>query len=190
VRLLLGEKQIQPDQQDANYGQTALSWAAGNGHEGVVRLFLDLQFVNTGSRNRDCGEVVQTAGLPFSERNVNPDSSDRHGRTPLSHAAGNGNEGVVQLMLGRKDVNPDSSSKSNQTPLSWAARNGHEGIVKLLLGRKDVNPDTLGTAYGQTPLSWAAKKGHEGTVKLLLGREDINPNSSGKSALVGCRERV
>jgi len=40
VKLLLQEKDIQPDQQDANYDRTALSWAAGNGHEGIVKLLL------------------------------------------------------------------------------------------------------------------------------------------------------
>jgi len=37
VRLLLREKHIQPDPQDASYGRTALSWIAENGHEGSVR---------------------------------------------------------------------------------------------------------------------------------------------------------
>ena len=72
--------------------------------------------------------------LLLGRGDVNPDSLDKYGQTPLSLAAMRGHEGIVKLLLGREDVNPDSSSKSGRTPLSWAAENGHEGIAKLLLG--------------------------------------------------------
>ena len=182
VRLLLRKQHIQPDQQDCYNGRTALSWAAGNGHEGVVRLFLGLQFVNPGSIGRWWGKAARVMGLLFGGRYVDPNSSSRYGRTPLSWAAENGHEGIVKLLLGRKDVDPDTpDTMYGQTPLSRAAERGHEGIVSLLLGRKDVNPDTPDTISCQTPLSWAAQKGHEGIVKLLLGRKDVNPDSSSQS---------
>ena len=38
---------------------------------------------------------------------VNPDKPANDGRTSLSHAAGNGYEGVVELLLGREEVNSD-----------------------------------------------------------------------------------
>ena len=45
----------------------------------------------------------------FLERGeVNPDSPDQSDQTPLSHAAGSGNEGVVNLLLERGDVNTNS----------------------------------------------------------------------------------
>ena len=176
VRLLLRNKNIQLDQRDTNYGRTALSWAARYRHEGVVRLFLGLQFANPRSIGHLWGKVPQVASLLFGRRYVNPNSSSKSGQTPLSWAAGNGHEGTVKLLLGRKDVNPDiPDTWDGQTPLSWAAENGHEGVVKLLLGRKDVNPNSLNKS-GRTPLSWAAKNGHEGIVKLLLERKDVNPN--------------
>jgi len=177
VRLLLGNKHIEPDQQDTNYGRTALSWAAGNGYEGVVRLFLGPRFVNPGTLGRWWGKAPRVAGLLFSSRYVNPDSSSESGRTPLSWAAENGHEGVVKLLLAREDVSPNSISKSGLTPLPWAAMNGHEGTVKLLLRRDDVNPDIPDRGYGRTPLSWAAGNGHEGIVKLLLGRGDVSPDA-------------
>jgi len=174
VKLLLREKHIRPDQQDANSGRTAFSWAAGNGHEGVVRLFLG-QSVH-GWR----GKARREARLLFGRRYVDPDSLSKSGATPLSWAAGNGCEGVVELLLGRKDVSPDTpDTRCGQTPLSRAAEQGHEGIVKLLLGREDVNPNSS-SEHGRTPLLWAAMNGCEGVVKLLLWREDVNPNSSGE----------
>jgi len=177
VRLLLREKHIRPDRQDTNDGRTALSWAAENGHEGVVRLFLGSQFVDPGSIGRRWGRAPQVAGLLFGRRYVNPDSSSKSGRTPLSWATGNGHEGIVKRLLRRKDVNPNiPNTKYGRTPLSYAAGRGHEGIVKLLLEREDLNPDIPDTEKGRTPLSLAAGKGHEGIVKLLLEREDLNPD--------------
>jgi len=178
VRLLLRKKHIQPDQQDANHQRTALSWAAGNGHEGVVRLFLEPQFVNPGSVGRRWGKAARAVDHFLGGRYVNPNSSSKHGRTPLSWAVENGHEGLVKLLLERKDVKPDTrDTKYGQTPLLWAAEKGHEGIVRLLLGRTDVNPDSPDTESGRTPLAWAARNGHEGIAKLLLGLKDVNPET-------------
>ena len=156
VDVLFSGRYLNPDSA-SKYGQTPLSLAAQNGHEGIVKLLL-------------------------GRGDVNPDSSDGDGGTPLSWAAKNGHEGIAKLLLRRKDVNPSTlDTFFGRTPLSWAAKNGHEGIVKLLLGREDVNPDILDQIYGQTSLSWAAGNGHEGIVKLLLGREDVNPDISNES---------
>ena len=176
VKLLLEEKNIQPDQQRRGDRRTALSWAAGCGHERVVRLFLGSQFINPGRIGRLRGASV-VVGKLFSQRYVNPDSSSANLRTPLSWAAGDGHEGIVKLLLERKDVNPNTLDEDSRTPLWRAAQKGHEGLVKLLLNRKDVNPDTPDTEAGQRPLSWAAENGHEGIVKLLLDRKDVNPNA-------------
>jgi ankyrin repeat protein len=53
--------------------RTPLYWAAGGGHEAVVRLLVE----------RD---------------DVEADSKDGSGRTPLSRAAGQGHEVVVKLL--------------------------------------------------------------------------------------------
>jgi len=178
VELLLQQKVIQPDQPDTGDGRTALSWAAGNGHEGIVRLFLGPRFVNPGRIGRWLGKAPREAGLLFSRRYVNPDSSSESDRTPLSWAAENGRDGIVKLLLGRRDVNPDTpDSMYGRTPLSYAAENGHEGVMKILLEQKDVNPDSL-SKFGQTPLSLAAENGHEGVVKILLERKDVHPDSA------------
>ena len=142
ARLLLRQRHIRPDQQDANAGRTALSWAAGNGHEGIVRLFLEPQFVNRGTIDPRSGKAARVVSALFGGRYVNPDFPDtEYGRTPLSWAAGNGHEGALKLLLGRKDVNPNSSSKSGQTPLMLATENGHDRVAELLQAR---NPPHIG----------------------------------------------
>ena len=131
------------------------SLAASGGHEGIVKLLLE-------------------------RKEVNPDSSDYYGRTPLWFAASGGHEGTVKLLLERKEVNPDSPDKDVRTPLSHAASGGHEGIVKLLLERKDVNPDSS-DKDGETPLSLAVERGYKGIVKLLVDRMKVNHDSSDRN---------
>jgi len=62
--------------------RTPLSWAAGEGHDEVVKLLLTCQ-------------------------KVNPNLTDEVGRTPLLWAAERCHFGVVQLLLGCEDVNPN-----------------------------------------------------------------------------------
>jgi len=84
------------------------SWAAGTGHEGVVKSLL--------------------------EQDANPEQTDSSGPTPLSWAFENGYEGVVKTLLGQENVDPDrADTKYGRTPLSWAFGIGREGVVRVLL---------------------------------------------------------
>ena len=100
---------------------------------------------------------------------------DFGGRTALSWAAWNGNEGVVNILLGRREICPDKPDTEGRTPLSYASWGGHEGVIKILLGREDVNPNKP-TNYGHTPLSYAAWGGCEGAVKVLLEQKEVDPD--------------
>jgi ankyrin repeat protein len=61
------------DFKDSSHGRTPLSWAAGSGHEAVVKVLLATEKVDVGSK-------------------------DDYGQTPLSLAAGNGHKTVVKLL--------------------------------------------------------------------------------------------
>ena len=129
----------------------ALRLAAFNGHEAVVQLLLA-----TGQ--------------------VDADSKDRGGRTPLWWAAGRGHEAVVRLLLATGQVDADSKDREGQTPLWRAVEHGHEAVVQLLLATGQVDADSKDQG-GRTLLSWTAGHGHEAAVRLLLATGQVDADS-------------
>jgi ankyrin repeat protein len=108
---------------------------------------------------------------------VEADSRDAHGRTPLWWATRNGDEAIVKLLLATGQVKAGSKGDwESRTPLSLAAEGGHLAIAKLLLatGQAEAN---WKDDYGRTPLLWATKGGHEAIVKLLLVNGQVKANS-------------
>ncbi|KAG0138301.1 hypothetical protein HOY82DRAFT_640590 [Tuber indicum] len=128
---------LKPDKPD-NYNLTPLTFAAWNGHEGVVKMLLGLI-------------------------SVSPDNPNDGGRTPLSYAAEVGHEGVVKILLTSEEVNPDEPDNEGRTPLSFA-ENRREGVVRVLLGRAEINHDKPDNG-GRTPLSYATSPS---VITLLL----------------------
>ncbi|TLD17067.1 uncharacterized protein PgNI_00723 [Pyricularia grisea] len=130
---------------------TNLILASFFGHKRVVQILLDT------------GEV-----------DVN--TKDKYGQTPLSWAARQGHEAVVRILLDTNKVDVDSKDRFGQTPLSFAAGRGYETVVRMLLdtGKIDINSKNK---YGRTPLSFAAEKGHETVVRMLLNTDKIDVDS-------------
>ena len=205
VELLLQMDGIDLNSKDGTNGRSALSWAAGNGFDVIVKLLIK------GTRSSLMGIIH----LPFGE-GAKVDSVDRYGRTPLSYAAWNGHVDIVKLLL-KAGARVDSTDEIGGTPLSYAIYNGHEAVVKLLLKRgtqvdskdnigktlllsaagkgheavvkllleKDAELETKDKDYRRTPLSWAAENGHEAVVKLLVekGAELETEDDHGRTPL-------
>jgi hypothetical protein len=90
-------------------------------------------------------EAIEGYEIAFGKKQSMLDS--QYGLTPLSWAAGNGYNAIVNLLLAKDDIDPDlKDSQYGQTPLSWAARNGHEAVVKLLLETGQV--EAVGRSMG------------------------------------------
>ncbi|KAH7303432.1 hypothetical protein B0I35DRAFT_446768 [Stachybotrys elegans] len=88
------------------------------------------------------------------------------GRTQLWHAAGNGNELMVDRLLRTHRFDINLGDHRQRRPLWQAASNGHAAVIELLLehGAEPMITDSTGV----TPLSQAAANGHEAVVQLLL----------------------
>ncbi|KAL6890890.1 ankyrin repeat-containing domain protein [Trichoderma evansii] len=94
---------------------------------------------------------------------------EKKAMTPLHHAADNGHEAVVRLMLeSGSNLESKEYEYGGRTPLSWAAENGHEAVVRLLLSKGAYLESKEHEYGGRTPLAWAEENGHEAVMKLLL----------------------
>jgi hypothetical protein len=171
-------------------GQTALVWAAAQGHEAVVKLLLEK---GAEIEENDCsyGQTVllraavqghEAVVKLLLEKGAEIETMDNYGRTALARAAQYGRETVVKLLV-EKGAEIEAEDRNGQTALAWAAQYGREAVVKLLLEKgaeieaKDQN--------GQTALAWAAQYGHEAVVKLLVekGAEIEAKDQNGQTAL-------
>jgi ankyrin repeat domain-containing protein 50 len=112
-------------------------WAAEKGYKGLVKALLH-------------------SGL-------NADFADVDGRTPLSLAAENGQEAVVDILL---EAGADPK-RSRISPLKYAAKNGHTGTVKALLESRKTGVYPL-DGQPETPLAYAAGNGHLAAVMQIL----------------------
>ena len=155
-------------------GGTPLSWAAGSGHEAVVRLLLEkgaaVEAEDNGGRTPlswAAGSGREAVVRLLLEKGAAIEAKDNGGRTPLSLAAGNGHEAVVRLLL-EKGAAIEAKDKyfGGRTPLLQAAGNGHEAVVQLLL-EKGAAVEAKDNDGRRAPLSWAAGSGHEAVVRLL-----------------------
>ncbi|KAK2839348.1 hypothetical protein FQN49_006225, partial [Arthroderma sp. PD_2] len=107
---------------------------------------------------------------------VDMNIKDTQGYSPLSWAAKNGYDKVVDLLLSQERIETDVKDKDRRTPLLWAACIGHDEVVKLLLAKEGVEVD-LKDKDGKTPLLWAIQNKHEKTAALLVGTNRVDVNS-------------
>lgn len=92
--------------------------------------------------------------------------------TPLTLAAVEGHEAVVQFLLTLPNTDIGAINAGGTTALMAAARKGHLNIVKIFLADPRTDVNQLGR-YGGTALMNAAGFGHVDVVKELLKVENI-----------------
>lgn len=147
----------------------ALSNAAGEGHEGFVRLMLryhpdlprrlDFPSWSVGAKTRELNELLFRHGMDAKARNW-------LGVTPLHEFARSGDVDKAALFL---DHGADLHARDEDicsTPLGWAAKAGRTAMVDCLLqrGAQTNLPDDPPWA---TPLAWAVRRGHQDVVDRL-----------------------
>lgn len=123
-------------------GRRALTLAAEEGHEAVVRLLLD--------------------------KTVDILVNDKDSWTALHYASRYGDEAIIRHLL-RNKADITAKSKTGQTALAIAAKHGHKAVVRSLI---DSKADITETDHnGWTALHYAARFGHEAVVELLVDRK-------------------
>lgn len=107
----------------------------------------------------------------FLDHGANPDCIDKDGATPLHHAAYNGNQKCLEILI-KAGAKIDHQDDDGCTPLHNACYAGKNACVKVLLAEgADVN---IQDEQKGTPLLNACCGGDIETVKMLL-RKNAKP---------------
>jgi ankyrin repeat protein len=167
-------------------GQTALHWAAGYGHEDMVAFLL--------SKGANASIQDEEGRTPFLDMAYNSgrvgvarllfehmggqdvDARDLDSRTALFHAAGNGHDDLVALLLS-KGANATIQNDEGLTPLMHASGNGCVGVARLLLEHMGGEGIDTRDDKGKTALHHAAFEGHDEVVSFLLAK-GADPNTT------------
>jgi ankyrin repeat protein len=124
---------------------------------------------------------LKAIGL-FLHCNINIDTCDERGWTPLFLAAFNGNGELAKLFF-EFGANLNMKDHGGFTPLHWAAYKGHANVIKhFVTHNADINTRSL---RGWTPLMMAATSGHLSACSALLasGAESGLTSGHGWTAL-------
>ena len=142
---------------------TALTNAAGRGHEKFVRLLLH-HSPETARRvmvakPRVMAELLFTHGM-------DPNRPTWMRRTPLHHFAANGDiEGASIYIDHGADLEAQDGERLS-TPLAMAAEAGQTRMVEFLL-RRGAKVDPIGGPAWAKPIAWAERRGHTEIAQLL-----------------------
>jgi ankyrin repeat protein len=155
--------------------------AAELGHDGVLALLIKSGRFGVDSKDSKDRTVLwwasrngceMSAGLLLAADSAMVNSKDKDDNSPLSIAAEQGNQAVMEVLLDKgADVNAQGGYYGNA--LQSASVNGHKEVVTLLLDKgADVNAQ--GGYYGNA-LQAASHNGHKDMATLLLDKgADVN----------------
>lgn len=121
--------------------QTPLLWAAGNGHEVIVKLLLDIGKVDVDSKGKD-------------------------GQTPLLWAAAYDREAVVKLLLD-SGVDTTVAANAGRTPVHYAAAQGHLEIIRLLYTKQYASLSAT-DILRRPPTFYAIRLGRKNIFHFIL----------------------
>ncbi len=176
------EKGVPVDVRDDDgmpWDQTALMYAAANGHIDLVRLLIDKGANVLAKDKAPPGEGGGRQAIHYAARGkwveviaallkagANPNALDKEGETPLTKAIANGNVEVARFLLGHgADVNLKPRSKSSMPPLYAAAMAKSPVMVKVLLDA-GANVNAV-NELDRTALAWAVTAADEIAVSMV-----------------------
>ena len=178
-----------PAIEDGSY-RTPASYAAQNGHEGIVALLFEatsqdqhsyrshirtpLSYAAEGGHLAIVITLLDTIAQP----NFYPEGYELRSQLSdaVSRAAEKGHESVIRWLLKNFDVEINGLNREGYTPLSLSARKGHKTVVKLLLDSGKIRAASLSPGYC-SPVRCAVRNGHEAlAMRLLLPISEFDPH--------------
>ncbi|XP_067995277.1 protein TANC1 isoform X1 [Melanerpes formicivorus] len=196
--ILAMEKDLDIDinETDALWGETALTAAAGRGKLEVCEFLLQHGAAVTRANRRGVPPLLcavrqghwQIAKL-LVEHGSDVNLSDKQGRTPLMVASCEGHLSTVEFLLSQGAA-ISSLDKEGLTALSWACLKGHREVVQYLVEKGATTDQT--DKNGRTPLDLAAFYGDADIVQYLVEKGAMieHVDHSGMRPLdraIGCR---
>ncbi|HEX7044131.1 MAG TPA: ankyrin repeat domain-containing protein [Burkholderiales bacterium] len=124
-------------------GWTALTLAAARGFDGIVRLLLehgadpnipDIYGWTALMRAADANRAASVRALLGTHR-TDVDARDENGHSALHHAAAQGYEDIVQLLIDA-GADPAARDRDGRTPGTLAALQGHRALALRLNGAR------------------------------------------------------
>ena len=176
--------------------RTPLFFAASAGHHQIVDLLLR---VHADHEVRDDDGVtplhaaasmghLEVVGSLLDIPGINIEAmTNRHKQTPLHHAAQEGRNNIVRVLL-NATARVEAKDRHDKTPLRLAAIAGRADVVRTLLIMGRANIEARGK-HGYTALHHATIAGQQDVVEALL-HERADPDAKaidGATALHLCR---
>uniref|UniRef100_A0A8B9BLG8 Tetratricopeptide repeat, ankyrin repeat and coiled-coil containing 1 n=1 Tax=Anser brachyrhynchus TaxID=132585 RepID=A0A8B9BLG8_9AVES len=196
ILTVVKEHEIDINDTDALWGETALTAAAGRGKLEVCELLLEHGAVVTRANRRGIPPLFcavrqghwQIAKL-LLKHGSDVNLSDKQGRTPLMVASCEGHLSTVEFLLS-EGAAISSLDKEGLSALSWACLKGHREVVQYLVEKGATTDQT--DKNGRTPLDLAAFYGDADIVQYLVERGAMieHVDHSGMRPLdraIGCR---
>ncbi|XP_052531892.1 protein TANC1 isoform X1 [Tympanuchus pallidicinctus] len=190
------EHEVDINDTDTLWGETALTAAAGRGKLDVCELLLERGAAVSRANRRGVAPLFcavrqghwQIAKL-LLKHGSDVNLSDKQGRTPLMVASCEGHLSTVEFLLSA-GATISSLDKEGLTALGWACLKGHREVVQYLVEKGATVDQT--DKNGRTPLDLAAFYGDADIVQYLVDKGAMieHVDHSGMRPLdraIGCR---
>ncbi|XP_052092782.1 ankyrin-1-like isoform X2 [Mytilus californianus] len=181
VKNILLQGNINVNNNENEFLQTALYIASEKGHSDIVSLLFDHQCdANISNKNKDLplhaaaqkGHTKVVEFLVTYNANDLNNNDNKCKKSPLYLASEQGHTKIVKLLI-HYECDTNLTNECNQSALFVSSCNNHAEIIKLLLENK--SDPYICNSHAQTPLHAALSNDHTHILNLLL-EYGVDPN--------------